>query len=175
MMTNRYQSIQMIMPVGFPSMAMSPAMAPKMVPWMVLKMTSPMAAKGPISCLLYTSLPFSWHTANSTGEIIQRCTSDVEVIRGFVTNQCLEVFRTVFLVSFYFVIMFSMNVKISLVALLFLPIIAGYSGFFYSRIARRFLAADEAEGELTTTAQELSLIHISRVRRAVSASDTKSP
>ena len=30
-------------------------------------------------------LPFSWHTAHQTGEIIQRCTSDVEVIRNFVS------------------------------------------------------------------------------------------
>ncbi|MFR7900831.1 MAG: hypothetical protein ACLU6Y_14155 [Ruminococcus sp.] len=28
-------------------------------------------------------LPFSWHVQHQTGEIIQRCTSDVEVIRNF--------------------------------------------------------------------------------------------
>ena len=99
-------------------------------------------------------LPFSWHTAHQTGEIIQRCTSDVDVIRNFVTNQLLEVFRTAFMVVFYLVVMFSMNVKISLVALGFLPIIMGYSFFFYTKIAKRFLAADEAEGELSTTVQE---------------------
>lgn len=99
-------------------------------------------------------LPFVWHTNHATGDIIQRCTSDVEVIRNFVTNQCLEVFRTMFLVTFYFIIMFSMNVKISLVALLFLPVIVGYSGFFYARIGKRFLAADEAEGALMTQVQE---------------------
>ena len=54
-------------------------------------------------------LPYAWHVRHSTGEIIQRCTSDVEVVRNFVTNQLLEVFRTVFLVAFSLVIMFSMN------------------------------------------------------------------
>lgn len=38
-------------------------------------------------------LPFSWHTAHQTGEIIQRCTSDVEVVRNFVSAQMVEVFR----------------------------------------------------------------------------------
>ena len=99
-------------------------------------------------------LPFSWHTAHQTGEIIQRCTSDVDTIRNFVTNQFLEVFRTIFLVVFYLIVMFSMNVKISLVALGFLPIIMAYSAFFYSKIAKGFLKADEAEGELSTTVQE---------------------
>ena len=56
-------------------------------------------------------LPMKWHDRNQTGDIIQRCTSDVEVIRGFVVTQLLEVFRTAFLVIISFVMMFSMNVS----------------------------------------------------------------
>ena len=99
-------------------------------------------------------LPFSWHVKHQTGEIIQRCTSDVDVVRNFVCNQMVEVFRIVFLILLYMGIMFSMNVKITLVALLFIPVIIGYSGFFYSRIASRFQAADEAEGALSSVVQE---------------------
>ena len=99
-------------------------------------------------------LPFAWHSKHQTGEIIQRCTSDVEVVRNFVTLQLLEVFRTVFLIGLSMALMLSMNVKITLVALAFLPVIMGYSGFFYSRIARRFRTADEAEGELSGVVQE---------------------
>lgn len=99
-------------------------------------------------------LPFAWHVRHQTGEIIQRCTSDVEVIRNFVCNQLTEVFRIVFLIAVYLGIMFSMNVEISFAAALFVPIIAGYTGFFYSGIASRFQKADEAEGELSSTVQE---------------------
>lgn len=99
-------------------------------------------------------LPFSWHSQNQTGEIIQRCTSDVDVIRNFVSNQLLEVFRTVFLIILSVGIMFSMNVKISLVALAFIPLVVAYSGVFYSKIAKRFRKADEAEGELSSAVQE---------------------
>ena len=99
-------------------------------------------------------LPYAWHVRNSTGEIIQRCTSDVEVVRNFVTNQLLEVCRIVFLVGFSLVVMLSMNLRMTLIAVAFLPIILLYSGFFYSRIAQRFLTADEAEGELSATVQE---------------------
>lgn len=99
-------------------------------------------------------LPMSWHDQNQTGDIIQRCTSDVEVIRNFVVTQLLEVFRTVFLVSVSFAIMFSMNVKLSLVALAFVPIVVAYSTIFYRLIAKRFTEADEAEGELSTVVQE---------------------
>jgi ATP-binding cassette subfamily B protein len=99
-------------------------------------------------------LSYAWHTAHSTGEIIQRCTSDVDVIRNFVCNQLVEVVRTVFLIILYLSIMFSMNVKLSLVAVLFIPIVGLSSGVFYKKISSRFQVADEAEGELTTCAQE---------------------
>ncbi len=99
-------------------------------------------------------LPFSWHVKHQTGEIIQRCTSDVDVIRNFVCNQLPEVFRITFLIVLYISIMFSMNVKLTLIVTLFVPIILGYSYFFHSRIAHRFLRADEAEGELSSTVQE---------------------
>ena len=99
-------------------------------------------------------LPMKWHDKHQTGDIIQRCTSDVEVIRNFVVTQLLEVFRTVFLVVVSFSIMVSMNVKLSLIVLLFVPLVVAYSGIFYRLIARRFTDADEAEGALSTVVQE---------------------
>lgn len=99
-------------------------------------------------------LPMSWHDKNQTGDIIQRCTSDVEVIRNFVVTQLLEVFRTTFLVVVSFAVMLSMNVKLSLIVLLFVPVVVIYSSVFYRMIAKRFQYADEAEGELSTVVQE---------------------
>lgn len=100
-------------------------------------------------------LPYSWHVKNQTGDIIQRCTSDVDVVRNFVTNQLMEVFRIIFLIVFYMVIMFSMNVKISLIAVSFFPIVILYSGYFFSKIAQHFQEADEAEGILSSVVQEI--------------------
>ena len=99
-------------------------------------------------------LPYSWHVKNQTGDIIQRCTSDVDVVRNFVTNQLMEVFRIIFLIVFYMVIMFSMNVKISLIAVSFFPIVILYSGYFFSKIAQHFQEAYEAEGILSSVVQE---------------------
>lgn len=99
-------------------------------------------------------LPFSWHVKHQTGDIIQRCTSDVDMVRNFVTGQLVEVFRIVFLVVFYVIVMFSMNVRITLVATAFFPVVILYSGYFYTKIAGHFKEADEAEGELSNTVQE---------------------
>ncbi len=99
-------------------------------------------------------LSFAWHTAHATGDIIQRCTSDVEVIRTFVCNQLMEVVRTVFLIVLYSSIMMGMNWRLAMVSLAFIPISLLASWVFYGKISTRFKAADEAEGELTTCAQE---------------------
>jgi len=100
------------------------------------------------------SLPFEWHTKNLTGDTIQRCTSDVETVRRFVFQQLIEVLRTVILVAVAYSIMFTMNVTLSLLILIFVPLILGYSIYFYRSIASKFLACDEAEGELMVRVQE---------------------
>ncbi len=99
-------------------------------------------------------LPYSWHVKNQTGDIIQRCTSDVETIKNFLSIQFIEMVRTVFLVVFSLTLMFMMNVKLSLIALAFIPVVVAYSGIFFKKIADRFKYADEAEGALSAMVQE---------------------
>lgn len=99
-------------------------------------------------------LPYFWHVQHQTGDIIQRCTSDVDMVRNFISGQLLEMFRTIFLITLSLALMFSMNAKLSWIVVLFIPVMMFYSGFFYSRISRRFKDADEAEGALSATVQE---------------------
>ena len=100
------------------------------------------------------SLPFSWHTQNQTGDIIQRCTSDVETTRRFVFQQLIEVMRTAILVTIAMFIMFTLNYKMALVVTVFLPVIFTYTVIFFKRVAKKFRECDEAEGELMIRVQE---------------------
>ena len=99
-------------------------------------------------------LPFSWHSANRTGDIIQRCTSDVETVRTFVTGQLIEVFSVLFHIVISLSFMYAMNVKIALAATVFMPVVFLYSMYFHKKISSRFTEADEAEGVMSTVAQE---------------------
>ncbi|MBQ2895327.1 MAG: ABC transporter ATP-binding protein [Oscillospiraceae bacterium] len=106
---------------------------------------------------LYTHiqrLPWSWHQKNATGDIIQRCTSDVEVIKTFFQDQFVSVFRIVILIAFSIGCMAAMNLPLAMVALAFVPIIVSYSLVFHNRIRDRFTLCDENEGLLSTIAQE---------------------
>lgn len=99
-------------------------------------------------------LPFSWHMQNQTGDIIQRCTSDVELIKNFIAEQMTRVFRIVILIVLAICFMFSMNVKLAMIAVVFVPITVSYSVYFRSRIRDSFTNCDENEGVLSTIAQE---------------------
>ncbi|MDR0649438.1 MAG: ABC transporter ATP-binding protein/permease [Synergistaceae bacterium] len=99
-------------------------------------------------------LPYRWHIEIQTGDIIQRCTSDVEVVRGFVSAQITEIVRAAGLIIFAYSFLFPINRPMAVTSLAFLPVIFAYSSVFLRSAADRFLAADEAEGKLLTIAQE---------------------
>ena len=99
-------------------------------------------------------LPWKWHAENPTGDIIQRCTSDVERIKTFFQEQFVSVFQIVVRIIVALALMTAMNAKLSIVAWVIAPIIVLYSVLFHNKIRARFTECDEDEGVLSTIAQE---------------------
>ncbi|MDO4619856.1 MAG: ABC transporter ATP-binding protein [Lachnospiraceae bacterium] len=99
-------------------------------------------------------LPFSWLGENHTGDIIQRCTSDVEQIKVFLSEQLTGLFRVFVLVAFALYFMFSINLRLALAVAAFIPVIVGYSLYFYHRVGDAFEKVDVEEGVLSSIAQE---------------------
>lgn len=99
-------------------------------------------------------LPYFWHGQNHTGDIIQRCTSDVDTVKNFISEQMSSLFRIVIriVVAMYF--MTGINGRLSVLSAVFIPIIVLYSCFFHRRISTEFEKADSEEGRLSATAQE---------------------
>ena len=99
-------------------------------------------------------LPYAWHMQHRTGDILQRCTSDLETLKAFISEQLTELLRVVILLALSVAFMFSMDVKLSLIALAPVPVIIAYSFFFHHRIGVAFQNCDENEGTLSAMAQE---------------------
>ncbi len=99
-------------------------------------------------------LPFSWHMKNRTGDIIQRCTSDIDMVRMFISEQMTAICRISIMIIFSMIFMFSMNVWLTLIALLPMPIIVAYSLSFHSKVGSAFKDCDENEGKLSAMVQE---------------------
>jgi len=99
-------------------------------------------------------LPFVWHAQVQTGDIIQRCTSDVDTVRRFLGLQLVELGRSLILVALLIPVMLSLSVKLTLMSLLVVPLIFIYAVFFFKKVRMEFKKADEAEGYLTTVLEE---------------------
>jgi len=99
-------------------------------------------------------LPFSWHMGNRTGDIIQRCTSDIETTKNFLSEQLTSVFRIVILLILSVSFMVSMHANLTLIALIPMPLIIWYSMHFHQQIHDGYTECDENEGKLSAMAQE---------------------
>ena len=99
-------------------------------------------------------LPFSWHMKNRTGDIIQRCTSDIETTKNFLSEQMTSIFRIVILLVLSVTFMLSMHPLLTLIAFIPMPAIIGYSFVFHKKVHDGFLDCDENEGKLSAIAQE---------------------
>ena len=99
-------------------------------------------------------LPYAWHGENHTGDIIQRCTSDVETIKLFVSEQLMSLFRVVLLIVLSLYFMMRIHWKLALAEVIFIPVMVLSSAFFYTKIGSAFEKVDSEEGRLSSIAQE---------------------
>ena len=99
-------------------------------------------------------LPYTWHSENSTGDIIQRCTSDVNTIKRFISEQLVQLFRTVIMIVLALVFMGRIHFRVMLGSALMIPVIVIYSLVFHVKIGTAFEKVDVEEGVLSSIVQE---------------------
>lgn len=99
-------------------------------------------------------LPFAYHVKAQAGELIQRCTSDVDTIRRFLAVQVMEVVNTVLMVIIAMSILLPRSVPITLYSLILVPPLFCFATWFFKMVHKSFEVADEADGVLNAVLQE---------------------
>jgi len=99
-------------------------------------------------------LPFAYHVKAQVGELIQRCTSDVDTIRRFLAVQVMEVVNTVLMVVIAMGILLPRSVPITLYSLILVPLLFCFATWFFKMVHKSFEVADEADGVLNAVLQE---------------------
>ncbi|MCD6104978.1 MAG: ABC transporter ATP-binding protein [Thermosipho sp. (in: Bacteria)] len=97
---------------------------------------------------------YYFYSKYQSGDVIQRCTSDVETVRNFVVNQFVEIGRTIFLTGMITYVMISMNLKMALISMITIPVSFLLTYYFFKKVQKQFKLADEAEAALSTVLQE---------------------
>lgn len=99
-------------------------------------------------------LPYDYHVNVDTGDLIQRCTSDIETIRRFLAVQFVQIGGSIFMLIFVSYIMFSLHTKMALVSISLIPFIFLFAFIFFTKVQSAFKVSDEAEAKLSTVLQE---------------------
>ena len=99
-------------------------------------------------------LSFAYHDRTPTGELIQRCTSDVDAIRRFFADQAIGAGRIVLLFVVNFAALWLLNWQLALLSVIVVPLVVVMSFFFFRRVSRAYEAFQEQDAVLSTTLQE---------------------
>jgi ATP-binding cassette subfamily B protein len=99
-------------------------------------------------------LSFTYHDHTPTGDLIQRCTSDVDAIRRFLADQAIGVGRIVLLFIVNFAALLYLNWQLALLSVIVIPLVILTSIFFFRRVSRAYEAFQEQDAVLSTTLQE---------------------
>ena len=100
------------------------------------------------------AVPYDYHKHVSTGDLVQRCTSDVETVRRFLSVQMMDILRTAVMFFTALVILLRIHVPMALISMVTLPFLVISSFIYFRYVQKYFKDADEAEGQLSAALQE---------------------
>ncbi|MBR4865153.1 MAG: ABC transporter ATP-binding protein [Clostridia bacterium] len=100
------------------------------------------------------NLPFDYHVKAETGDMVQRCTTDVETVRRFISGQLVELCRGIFMLLVAVFILGRVSLALTLLSLVLMPFAIFFSWAFHKNAAKQFKVVDEADGAMTTVLQE---------------------
>lgn len=99
-------------------------------------------------------LPFDYHVKAQTGDIVQRCTSDIETVQNFISGQFIDAIQIIMQVIIVMAIMITMSFKYTLVSIVLIPIVLIITVRFFINMMKIFMQTDEAEGIMSAALQE---------------------
>ena len=98
--------------------------------------------------------PFSKHVNAETGDLIQRCSTDVDTTRRFLSSQLVDIFRIVFIVIFSLAVLIPISVPLTLATVALIPLIMWYSARNFAKMTDLNRIFEDSEGELLAMLQE---------------------
>jgi len=89
-----------------------------------------------------------------TGDLVQRCSSDVETLRVFLSSDVVEIGRSILLILTVTPILFWLDARLAGWSLCLIPFIGLFAYIFFHQVQQVFQVTDEAEAAMTGVLQE---------------------
>jgi len=100
------------------------------------------------------NLSDTFFSKSETGDLIQRCTSDIATIRTFLSSQLVDCGRITVMIAMVIPVMFVVDVKMAMLSLVIVPLIVAVVYYYFRLLVRISISLEEKEGKLTTVVQE---------------------
>ncbi|MBT6616231.1 MAG: ABC transporter ATP-binding protein [Deltaproteobacteria bacterium] len=100
------------------------------------------------------NLSDAFFSKSETGDLIQRCTSDIATIRTFLSSQLVDCGRIIVMIAMVIPVMFIIDVEMALLSLVTVPFIIAVVYYYFRLLVRISIDLEEDEGRLTTVVQE---------------------
>lgn len=97
---------------------------------------------------------YYFHTHTETGDLIQRCTTDVEAYKRFISDRVIEVLRLMLLVGLSIWQMSKLNTMLTWISLVIAPVILGIAVYYFKKVETMFTVIEANEAKMTTHVQE---------------------
>ncbi len=99
-------------------------------------------------------LSVAYHTHVSTGDLVERVTSDVDAVRRFFANEAIGIGRLLIIFGINFLAIYHLYPRLAWVSVLVTPFIFAVSLVFFRKVSRVYEEYQKQESRLTTTLQE---------------------
>ena len=99
-------------------------------------------------------LNYEFHNKSDSGDLIQRCTTDIETTTGFLTGRMLDVVHLVSTLFFGAYQLIYINQTMVWVSLAIVPFVAVSSTVYFVKIEKIFESIEETESKMMTVVQE---------------------
>ena len=99
-------------------------------------------------------LSYSYHNNVDTGDLIQRCTTDVETTSRFVSTRFVDFVHIISTIIIGAYRVGSINMTLMLVSIVFIPITGIASTIYFKYVSKKFKEIEDSESKMTTIIQE---------------------
>jgi ATP-binding cassette, subfamily B, bacterial len=99
-------------------------------------------------------LPYSYLKKNKSGDLIQTCTRDLDIVRRFLVRQVNSIVYTIFLTVIAFSLLLTVSWEIALSSTIVLPFMFIYAYFLIKRVRKLFRVTEDSDGLVSAKIEE---------------------
>jgi ATP-binding cassette subfamily B multidrug efflux pump len=95
-----------------------------------------------------------FYVESRTGDVMARCTNDLQWVRDFIGPSLVDAVRTVVMIVLGLIVLLTTDLRLGLISVAYLPLAAGGVAYFEQAVEKKYMRVQEQFGDLSNRVQE---------------------